>query len=96
MPCRDDSSSYDYSAQERADKMTRIACKVMTELVDEGRAEFLLIRDDEIREWWSAHQEFDRQRRAEEYQRETEAALKKEALAKLSDQEKQALGLTHE
>lgn len=92
MPCRDDRSSYDYS-EERADKMTRIACKAMTELVDQGRAEFLLIRDDEVREWWTAHQEFDRQRRAEEYQRETEDALKKEALAKLTDEEKQLLGL---
>lgn len=94
MPCTDGGVPYtDHETERRSDKLARIACKAMTELVDQGRAEFLLIRDDEVREWWTAHQEFDRQRRAEEYQRETQAALKKEALAKLTDEEQQILGL---
>jgi hypothetical protein len=30
----------------------RIARKVMVELVKAGRAEFLLLRDDEVSKWW--------------------------------------------
>lgn len=34
-------------------KQERLARKVMVELVKAGRAEFLLLRDDEVSEWWN-------------------------------------------
>jgi hypothetical protein len=33
-------------------KPERLARKVMVELVKAGRAEFLLLRDDEVSKWW--------------------------------------------
>lgn len=33
-------------------KQERIARKVMLELVKAGRSEFLLLRDDEVSQWW--------------------------------------------
>lgn len=32
----------------------RIARKVMIELINVERADFLLLRDDEVRDWWSS------------------------------------------
>lgn len=66
MPCYDDRSSNDHASQARADKMARIACKVMTALEEIGKEDFLLLRDEEVREWWSEHKEFDRIRREHE------------------------------
>ena len=57
MPCRD----YGYEDQARADRkkradmLARIACKAMTELEKHGNADFLLLQDDEVREWWTQH-----------------------------------------
>jgi hypothetical protein len=34
-------------------KDQRLARKIMVELVKAGRAEFLLLRDDEVSQWWN-------------------------------------------
>ena len=58
MPCRDypsdnyvsPTSSWGYrDLKDRADMLARIACKAMTELVEQGKADFLILRDDEVR-----------------------------------------------
>jgi hypothetical protein len=93
MPCRnyesddyDDEEVEDEDYEGQADKLARIACKAMTALEAMGKEDFLLLQDDEVREWWSAHKEADRQARAAE-------EAKARALAKLSDEEKILLGL---
>ena len=60
MPCRD------YQADDEArnirtqnDRLARIACKAMQELEDQGVADFLLLRDNEVREWWHQHKKDD-------------------------------------
>jgi len=35
-------------------KSERLARKIMLELVKAGRSEFLLLRDDEVSEWWGS------------------------------------------
>lgn len=37
-----------------AGRESRIAKKALVELVKAGRAEFLFLRDDEVRNWWAA------------------------------------------
>jgi len=76
-----------------ADKLARIACKAMTELVKSGHADFLVLKDDEVREWWDKHQEDDRKAQEAKAERARRAKLKKDALAKLSDEEKKILGI---
>ena len=70
-----------------------IANKVMLELVKSGYADFLFLKNDEVREWWEAHQEADRKAQEEKAEKRRIAKLKKEALAKLSDEEKKVLGI---
>ncbi len=53
----------------------------------------LLLRDDEVREWWAKHKEDDRKAKEAREARERRAAIKKAALAKLSEEEQELLGL---
>jgi hypothetical protein len=53
----------------------------------------LLLRDDETREFWIKHKAFDRARKAEEAEKLRLAEVKKTALAKLTNEEREALGI---
>jgi hypothetical protein len=77
----------------RIDLLARVACRALTELEDNGIADLLLLRDDETREFWIKHKEFDRKRRAAEEKKLRLEEVKKAALAKLTDEEKAALGI---
>ena len=79
--------------KEHTDKLARIACKAMTELVKSGYGDFLLLQDDEVREWWEQHQEADRKAKEAAAEKRRKAKIKKDALAKLSDEEKKILGI---
>jgi hypothetical protein len=102
MPCRsyeDDyrsgepTNSWQYKElKENNDKLARIACKAMTELVKAGYADFLVLKDDEVREWWEQHQEADRKAQEAKAEKARLAKIKKEALAKLTPEEKKILG----
>ncbi len=105
MPCQDYDSRWDDSwerqaresakkeMRDHADKLARIACKAMTELVKSGHADFLILKDDEVREWWEQHQEADRKAQEAKLEKQRRAKIKKEALSKLSDEEKKVLGI---
>jgi len=100
MPCYDGSGpSYSDNTyemrqmKERNDLLARVACRALTELEDNGIADMLLLRDDETREFWIKHKEFDRKRKAAEEKKLRLAELKKTALAKLSNEEREALGI---
>jgi len=102
MPCRDYTSD-DYinsrsDANERrlkaqADKLARIACKAMEALIKDGRGDFLLLKDDEVRTWWQEHQRADAEAKAAAEEKLRRKKLKEEAMAKLSDDELIILGL---
>jgi hypothetical protein len=79
--------------KERNDLLARVACRALTELEDNGIADFLLLRDDETREFWEKHKEFDRKRRAAEEKKLRLEEVKKTALAKLTNEEREALGI---
>lgn len=99
MPCRDyESDNWDYSSENRqlkkqADKLARIACKAMNALEENGIEDFLLLKDDEVAEWWAQHKEADRKERARIAEQERRERVRAEALARLSDEEKELLGL---
>lgn len=102
MPCMSYDTNWASSSNDReikilkqeCDKLARIACKAMTELVEQGKADFLVLRDDEVSTWWTKHQEDDRKAREAKEEKARRAKIKREALAKLSDEEKKILGIT--
>ena len=102
MPCQSYDSSWDSHDSDRdkirelkkqADMLARIACKALTELEDNKIEDLLLLKDDEVRVWWAAHKEADRKERERVAELERRKRIKAEALARLSDEEKELLGL---
>lgn len=98
MPCRDYESDNGYSMKEQyknqCDKLARIACAAMEELVRQGKADFLVLKNEELREWWEAHLEADRKEKARIAEKERRERVKREALERLTDEEKELLGLS--
>lgn len=86
------SSDRDVKLMKReCDKLARIACKAMEELVSQGKADFLLLRDTEVLDWWTKHQEDDRKHREAEEEKRRRAQIREAALSKLTDEEKKIL-----
>jgi predicted ribonuclease YlaK len=101
MPCQsydtnwaDNSNDRDVRRlKEEADKLARIACRALEELERNGIEDMLLLKDDETREWWAKHKEADRKARAIIEERKRRERVKQEALAKLSAEEREVLGI---
>jgi succinate dehydrogenase flavin-adding protein (antitoxin of CptAB toxin-antitoxin module) len=102
MPCKSYEDDWDRGSDERkirelkaqCDKLARIACKALTELEKNEVEDLLLLEDDEVRTWWAAHKEADRKEKARLAEIERRERVKAEALARLSAEEKELLGLT--
>ena len=101
MPCMSYDTNWARTSTDRdikrlkaeADKLARIACKSLNALEEMGKEDFLLLKDDEIRTWWSAHKEADRKARAEAQAKQERKEAKERVLAKLTEEEKVLLGL---
>ena len=91
MPCMDGPTAEDDArmAQERADVNARVACEVLRLLTSAqiGRL------SQEAQQWWAEHLIADRQREEREAEALRHEMLKRAGLAKLSDDEREALGL---
>lgn len=102
MPCQSYDSSWDDGSDTRkirelkkqADKLARIACKALNELEKNGIEDLLLLKDDEVRTWWKQHKEDDAREQARLAEIERKERIKAEALASLSDEAKELLGLS--
>jgi len=101
MPCQSYDSSWDSGDDRRkirelkkqADMLARIACKALAELENNKIEDMLLLRDDEVRVWWKKHKEDDAREQARVAEAERKKRIKEEALAKLSSEERELLGL---
>jgi hypothetical protein len=101
MPCQSYESSWANSSSDsevrklkkEADKLARIACRALQELEDNGIEDMLLLKDDETREWWLKHKEADRRAREKREAEERRQRMYNEALAKLSQEEREVLGI---
>ena len=97
MPCRDYESVNGYSRADeykrQCDKLARIACAAMEELVRQGKEDFLVLKNPEVAEWWASHVKADRAEKARIAEQERRERVKKEALDRLTDEEKELLGL---
>jgi len=101
MPCMSYDNQWDSGSDQRkikelkkqCDMLARIACKALTELEKNEVEDLLLLQDDEVRNWWTAHKEADRKEQARLAEAERKQRIKQEALARLSDEEKELLGL---
>ena len=92
--CEEDDDDDNFTPVSREDKLFEsFAKEAMRELVAHNIADFVLLKNDKLRKWW---QDVVKQERIEQERRERiehRRQLKEQALAKLSDEEKEALGL---
>lgn len=102
MPCRDYEDSYSYNSnsdekirdlKKQNDRLARIACAAMTELEKLGKEDFLILKNEEVGTWWAKHKEADRLAQIAKAEIARKAKIKKDALAKLTDEEKKVLGI---
>lgn len=79
------------------EKALVLLCEALTNMSESERniivynSRLKIVRD--LADWWEDHQEADRQRIAEEKRRKHQKKLRKHALAKLSKDEREALGV---
>lgn len=100
MPCMsygDDwaRSSSDYEVKRlliSADKMARIACRALTAL-ENGTSLDAVLKDEETATWWKAHKKADAAAAKVRAKEKAAKLAKAEALAKLTPEEIDALGL---
>ena len=101
MPCMSYDTNWAHSSSDsdirrlkkEADKLARIACAAMTELEKMGKEDFLILKNEEVGQWWAAHKEADRKEQERVAEKERRERVKKEALDRLTDEEKELLGL---
>lgn len=97
MPCRDYESDNGYNMKEhykeQCDRLARIACAAMEELEKQGKEDFLILKNEEVAQWWAKHKAADRQEKARIAEEERKARVKQQALDRLTDEEKELLGL---
>lgn len=92
-----DSYNNIYPSQEETDKWTAYLCSVLHSFSPEEEDRIVYeARDAESRklaDWWEEHQRKDRERENVERQKQREDQARKIALTKLTDYEKELLGL---
>lgn len=92
MAVADDSS--ELTPVTREDKLFEsFAKEAMRGLVEHGVADFVLLKNDKLRTWWQVVVKAEQIEQAKREAAEHKRQLKEQALAKLSDEEKEALGL---
>lgn len=104
MPCQsydddwnrgDDDRRKIRELKKQTDMLARIACKALSELEANGIEDLILLKDDEVRTWWKKHKEDDAREQARLAEIERKERIKAEALASLSEEAKELLGLTN-
>ena len=82
-----------YSLKKQCDRLSGLLHITMTALVESGQEDFLLLKNDDLRAWWIERQEYLRKKEEAEQAKLRRAELKAQVLARLTDEEKAALGI---
>jgi hypothetical protein len=70
-----------------------MAQRIMDVLCENGQGDFLLLRDDEIREWWESVTKERKLIQRQEAERRRRAEVRERALNKLTAEERKILGI---
>lgn len=95
MPCRD----YQYeeennqNSKKRFDELTQLLCNLCNKLKGQEIFNHILQNDKKLNDWWKNHQEEDRKEKQRLIEMKRKELIKKNALSKLSVEERKILGL---
>jgi uncharacterized Zn finger protein len=90
MPCYDARNDADYYGS--INRLTSMLCGICRRATD-ARLTGLIVADPDLSKWWAEHVDADRRRELAERSAAATAKLREVALAKLSLDERKALGL---
>ena len=88
---RDSDSAY--SLKKKCDALAGIAHIAMQTLEENNMADFVLLKHNDIRDWWTERKLEIQRRHAEAETKARRALVKQRALSKLTEEELSALGL---
>jgi hypothetical protein len=95
MPCSSSdgmsSSGHDYEAHRKLERLTRVSCEIMAALEKIGLTPEQF--GPEVRSWWTEHRAVDARREAAARALAEREKLRAAGLAKLTPEERKALGL---
>lgn len=73
--------------------ITKVAYLALSELVSQGRADFLFLREECVSEWWDKMKKKEKREYGILLEEDKKEELKKAALAKLTAEERKLLGV---
>lgn len=96
MPCRDDYGPCDYTDSQQLDKVTEMLCALCT-AIEQYHPDGPIQQDagaiPGLREWWNEHKRRDEAEKAKIERKRKAEEFKQNALNKLTQEERDALGL---
>ena len=96
MPCRCDEMETSDQYRQEADKMAAMLCslcEMLEQQTDTAHLSRLETWPASVRKWWADHKKKDAERVAQEEAAERKQMLKRMALSKLTQEERDALGV---
>lgn len=86
-------SGAERSLKKQCDRLANFAYLAMDALEKNNIEDFVLLKNDDLRAWWKNHKEFMAEEVADKLARLRRYELKQQALAKLTAEEREALGI---
>ena len=86
-------SQSDYILKKQCDRLAGYAHAAIQQVVDAGQEDFLFLKHDGMRDWWVSRQQRIVEQEKALLAKQRKAEVKARALARLTDEEKVALGL---
>lgn len=93
MPCTSEPGRMESELRSINVRLTRMLCLLCTGIDSGCEGELLIQSNDELREWWQRHKAQDESDRQASVRSAAEARLRASALSKLTDREREVLGL---
>jgi hypothetical protein len=93
MGCRNDYTAADVAHQNSLDRVTQLLCGLCDTIERGGNGKKELLANPNLRAWWESHKETDRKEKERIAFEARKKELKKSALAKLTADERAALGV---
>ena len=79
--------------KKQCDRLANFAYIAMKHLEDNGIQDFVLLKHDDLADWWKDHKAALRQDQLEKEAKLRRYEIRERALSRLTDEEKEALGL---
>lgn len=86
-------SDSSYALKKQCDRLSGMLHITMQALVDSGKEDFVLLQNDDLRTWWVERLAYMRKKEEAAIAKQRKSEIRAQVLARLTDEEKVALGI---